>query len=108
MCLAPDLGLGGVIEGDDASDKVREVLVALGTGGGERTQDLEGHGAGWGLVAAGDLAGDDGGSQLAFGEVVGGVDSGMAQEGKQVVALFEQSLPDRFFWARDAKRAATR
>ena len=45
-----------------------------------------------GAVAAGDLAGDDGGAQLAFGKVVGGGDVGMIEEGEEVVELFAQAV----------------
>ena len=43
-----------------------------------------------GLVAAGELAADDGRAQLPLGEVVGRVHGFMIEEGEQVVALLAE------------------
>ena len=48
--------------------------------------------AGKGLVAAGEFAGDDRWAQLAFGQIVGGIDTGMIQEDQKMVDEILKSM----------------
>jgi hypothetical protein len=82
ICLAP-LEWGGAGEGGD------EGLGALGAGGSQRCEDLPGARAVGCLVAAGDYASDYRGPQLTLGQIVGGIDFIVIEEGEKVIALFE-------------------
>ena len=95
MCLASFFG-GRFVKAGDAVEKAKEGLAALGGGGGKAGEDFPGAGAVGGAVAAGEFAGDDGGPQLAFGEVVGGIDGAMIEEGEEVVALFAEAMGNGF------------
>ena len=95
MCLASFLGRWFVKSGG-AVDEAKERGTALMGGGGKAGEDFPGAGAVGGAVAAGAFAGDDGGAQLAFGEVVGGIDGAMIEEGEEVVALFAEAMGDGF------------
>ena len=53
-------------------------------------EDFEGPCPSWGLVPARDFARDHSGPELSFGPIIGGVDSVMLQELKEVVLLFAQ------------------
>ncbi len=90
MCLV-------CLERDGLGDEVEEGLGTLAAGSRQAGEDLPSVGAGGGLVAAGEFAGDDGGAQLALGQVVGGVHPVMIQKGEEVIALLVQPGADAFF-----------
>src|SRR5215218_1737260 len=83
-------------EGEPRGQEVGEGGAGLAAGGGQRGEDLPGSGAALGLVAAGELAADDGRAQLPLGEVVGCVHGFMIEEGEQVVALRAEPLAQLF------------
>src|SRR5437899_7818664 len=70
---------------------------ALGAGGSQRSEDLPGTGTFFGFVTTGDFACDHRGPQLAFGQIVGGIDTIVIQEGKKMVALFIKATAHGFF-----------
>jgi hypothetical protein len=70
---------------------------ALGAGGGQRSEDLPGTRTLSGFVTTGDFACDHRWAQLAFGQVVGGVNAIVIQEGKKMVALFIEATAHGFF-----------
>ena len=82
ICLAP-LEWGSAGEGGD------EGLGALGAGGSQRCEDMPGARAVGCLVAAGDFASDYRRPQLTLGQIVGGIDFIVIEEGEKVIALFE-------------------
>ena len=53
-----------------------KVFTTLTTGGGETGQDFKSSRATVSFVAAGEFASDHGRTQLAFGQVIGGIHSG--------------------------------
>jgi hypothetical protein len=61
------------LERSSSGDFGYEAGGTLGTGGGQRSEDLPGSGAFLGFITTGDLACDDRRAQLAFGQVVGGI-----------------------------------
>ena len=63
-CLACRKGIG---EEEVGAEEFDEVLASLVTGGGEAGEDFPGAFAALGLVATGELPGDDRGAQGAFG-----------------------------------------
>jgi hypothetical protein len=69
----------------------------LGTGGGQRSEDLPSSGALLGLVTTGDLACDHRGAQLAFSQVVSGINAIVIQKGKEMIAVFIESFAHGFF-----------
>jgi hypothetical protein len=70
---------------------------ALGAGGGQRSEDLPGTGAFLGFITAGDFARDDRWAQLAFGQIVGGINAVVIQKGKEMVALFIETVTHGLF-----------
>jgi hypothetical protein len=90
MCLAPLERSGSGDFGDEAGG-------TLGTGGGQRSEDLPSSGAFLGLVATGDLACDHRGAQLAFSQVVSGINAIVVQKGKEMIALFIEPMAHGFF-----------
>jgi hypothetical protein len=70
---------------------------ALGAGGGQRSEDLPGSRAFKSFVAAGDFARDHRGAQLAFGQIIGGIDAIVIQKGKEMIALFIEPIAHGFF-----------
>jgi hypothetical protein len=88
-CLACWKWIGGEEVG---AEEFEEVLAALVAGGGEAGEDFPGSLAAAGLVSAGELSGDDGGTQSAFGPMVGRFDAGMIEEGEQPLPPFAQEV----------------
>ncbi len=60
-------------------------------------RDLPSSGAFLGFVTTGNLAGDHRGAQLAFSQVVGGINAIVIQKGKEMVALFIEPIAHGFF-----------
>jgi hypothetical protein len=58
---------------------------------------LPGSGAFRSFVAAGYFARDNRGPQLAFGQIIGGIDAIMIQKGKEMIALFIEPIAHGFF-----------
>jgi hypothetical protein len=77
----------------DQVDEGGSSLVARGREGGK---DFKGVGTGAGSVAAGDFAGNDGRPQLPLGQIIGGINGIVIEEGEEVVSLFEKALADGF------------
>ena len=90
MCLAP-------LERSGTGDFGYETGGALGAGGGERNEDLPGARAFLGFVTTGDLARDHRWAQLAFGQVVSGINAIVIQKGKEMIALFIEPIAHGFF-----------
>jgi hypothetical protein len=76
--------------GDEASG-------ALCASGSQRSWDLRGLGAVRSFVAAGDFAGDHRGAQLAFGQIIGGINAIVIQKGEEMIALFIEPIAQGFF-----------
>jgi hypothetical protein len=70
---------------------------ALGAGGGKRSEDLPGAGTFLGFVTTGNFACDHRWAQLAFSQVVGGINAIVIQKGKEMVALFIKAIAHDFF-----------
>ena len=87
----------GPLERSSSGDFGYEAGGALGAGGGQRSENLPGLRAFLGFVTTGDLACDHRRAQLAFGQVVGAIDAVVIQEGKEMVALFMESVAHGFF-----------
>ena len=85
------------LEGSGSGDLGYETGGALGTGGGQRSEDLPGSGAFLGFVTTGNFAGDHRGAQLAFSQVVSGIHAIVIQKGKEMVALFIEPIAHGFF-----------
>jgi hypothetical protein len=60
----------------------------------ERGKDLPGPRAFLGFVPTGDLAGDYGWAQLAFREIIGGIDAIVVQKGQEMIALFVEPFAE--------------
>ena len=58
---------------------------------------LPGAGAFWSFVATGDFACNHRGAQLAFGQIVSSLDAIVIQKGKEMIALFMESMADGLF-----------
>jgi hypothetical protein len=84
MCLAP-------LERSSSGDFGYEAGGALGTSGRQRSEDLPGSGAFLGFVTREDLACDDRRAQLAFGQVVGGINAIVIQKGKEMIRVLTTS-----------------
>jgi hypothetical protein len=67
----------------DGTEGIQEVTGLLASGGEDRGPDGRGLGAPGGAEAAGDLAVDDGGAQVALGVVVGRLDVVAGEEDVQ-------------------------
>ena len=50
-----------------------------------------------GFVTTGDLAGDYGRAQLAFREIISGIDAIVIQKGKEMIALFMEPMTHGLF-----------
>ena len=50
-----------------------------------------------GFVTTGDLAGDYGWAQLAFREIISGIDAIVIQKGKEMIALFIEAIAHGLF-----------
>jgi hypothetical protein len=87
----------GRLERSSSGDFGYEAGGALGAGGGQRSEDLPGSRAFLGFVTTGDLACDDRRAQLAFGQVVGGINALVIQKGKEMIALFIEPFTHGFF-----------
>ena len=97
MCLAR-------LEGSGSGDFGYETGGALGTGGGQRSEDLPSSGAFLGFVTTGNLACNHRGAQLAFSQVVSGINAIVIQKGKEMVALFIEPIAHGFFvWFAEGK-----
>ena len=70
---------------------------ALGASSCERSEDLPGSGAVRSFVAAGYFASDNGGPQLAFGQIIGRIDAIVIQKGEEMIALFIEPIAHGFF-----------
>jgi len=70
---------------------------ALGASSCQRSEDLPGSGAFRSFVAAGYFARDHRGPQLAFGQIIGGIDAIVIQKGKEMIALFIEPIAHGFF-----------
>jgi hypothetical protein len=64
-----------LLERSSAGEFGNEAGGPLGTGGGQRSEDLPSTGAFWSFVTAGDFACDDRWTQLPLGQVVSGIDA---------------------------------
>jgi hypothetical protein len=58
---------------------------------------LPGSGAVRSFVAAGYFASDNGGPQLAFGQIIGRIDAIVIQKGEEMIALFIEPIAHGFF-----------
>ena len=85
------------LDGSSPGEFGDEAGGALGAGGGQRGEDLPGSRAFLGFVTTGDLAGDYGWAQLAFREIISGIDAIVIQKGKEMIALFVEPFADGFF-----------
>ena len=85
------------LERSCSSELGNEAAGALGAGGRKRSEDLPGTGTFLGFVTTGNFACDDRWAQLAFSQVVGGIDAIVIQEGKKMVALFIKAIAHGFF-----------
>ena len=85
-----------------SSELGNEAGGALGAGGGQRSENLPGTGTFLGFVTTGNFACDHRWAQLAFSQVVGGIDTIVIQEGKKMVALFIKATAHGFFAGFDA------
>jgi hypothetical protein len=85
------------LERSCSSELGNEAAGALGAGGRKRSEDLPGTGAFLGLVTTGNFARDDRWVQLAFSQVVGGINAIVIQESKKMVALFMKAIAHGFF-----------
>jgi hypothetical protein len=94
-CLAPLCALARLERGG-AGHGIDEAGGALGAGCRQRCQDLPGPSAFWSFVTTRDFACDYCRTQLAFGQVVSGINSVVIQKGKEMVALFCQAVADGF------------
>jgi hypothetical protein len=70
----------------------------MGAGGRQRSEDLPGSRAFFGFVTTGDFARDYRWAQLAFGQVVGGINALAIQKGKEMIALFMEPIAHGFFF----------
>lgn len=80
------------MKGEKRGNGVDEVQPAQSIGSGQTGQDLPGALAVSGLVAAGDLAGNDGRTQSPFGSVIGRLDGHIGQTLQEVRTLLVQTL----------------
>ena len=71
--------------------EVEELLALLMTGGHQAGEDAVDEGTGQRLVAAADLAADDGGPEHAFGVVVGRGHGGLMQEDEPLAAMLAEA-----------------
>jgi hypothetical protein len=78
-------------------DQFDKAGADLRAGGCERAEDLESLSTGLGLVTTGYFASDDRGTQLAFGQIIGGVDAVVLQESEEMVTLLEEAVAHGFF-----------
>jgi hypothetical protein len=90
LCLAR-------LERSCAGEGADEAGGALSTGRCQRSEDLPGLGAFNRLVAAGDFPCDHRGAQLAFSQIIGGIDAVVMQKGKEMIALFIEPIAHGFF-----------
>jgi hypothetical protein len=97
MCLAS-------LEGSGSGDLGYETGGALGASSRQRSEDLPGSGTFWSFIAAGDFARNHRGAQLTFGQIVSGLDAIMIQEGKEMIALFMESMAHGLFVGFAARR----
>jgi hypothetical protein len=83
VCLAP-------LERSSPGDFGYKTGGALGAGGGERNEHLPGARAFFGFVfvTTGDLACDHRWAQLAFSQVVSGINAIVIQKGKEMIAVY--------------------
>jgi hypothetical protein len=94
--VTPGLKLAG-IDWHRAGDQFDKVGADLRAGGCEGGEDLESLGTGLGLVTTGYFASDDRGTQLAFGQIIGGVEAVVLQEGEEMVTLLKEAVAHGFF-----------
>jgi hypothetical protein len=85
------------LERSSAGEFGNEAGGALGTGSGKRSKDLPSSSAFWGFVTARDFACDHRRTQLAFGQVISGLNAVVIQKGKQMGALLLQTVAHGFF-----------
>ena len=85
------------LERSGADNFGNEAGCALGASGGQRSEDLPGARTFRGFVTAGDFACDHRRTQLAFGQVVSGLNAVVIQKGKEMVALLVQTIAHGFF-----------
>ena len=63
------------LERSSAGELGNKASSALGAGGGQRSEDLPGTSTFFGFITTGDFACDHRGPQLAFGQIVGGINA---------------------------------
>src|SRR5271170_1221216 len=90
MCLAP-------LEGSRAGEGGDKTGGALSTSSRQRSEDLPSSSAFWSFIATGDFACNHRGAQLAFGQIVSGIDAIVIQEGKEMMALFKEPFAHGLF-----------
>ena len=97
MCLAR-------VERSCAGEGVDKTGSPLNAGRCQRSEDLPGSSAFRSFVATGDFTGDHRVAQLAFGQIIGGIDTIVIQKGEEVIALFIEPIAHGFFVGLAARR----
>src|ERR1700747_914078 len=84
------------LERSGAGELGNEADGALGAGSGQRSKDLPGPSAFWGFVTAGNFACDHRWAQVAFGQVISGLNTVVIQKGEEMVTLLMQTVAHGF------------